>query len=84
MGQARSLALLALWITTGIVPDIRVALGLGAILVLFAGWSLRKTLRSPLVGGPMRRWVIVLHGLMILGPCARLGGYLLLNYFAVR
>jgi len=69
---AWTLLLLGLWLATGLVRDLRLALLAGVGLWIVGGISVRETLRLGILDRRYRRRVLGLLGFFMLSPLARL------------
>ena len=67
-----TLLLLGLWLATGLLPDVRLALLAGVGLWVVGGISIRETLRLGIPDRRYRRRVLGLLGFLLLSPLARL------------
>lgn len=70
-----TLLLLGLWLATGLVRDVRLALLAGAGLWIVGGISIRETLRLGILDRRYRGRVLGLLGFFMLSPLARLLSY---------
>jgi hypothetical protein len=70
--MAWTLLLLGLWLATGLVQDVRLALLAGVGLWIVGGISIREALRLGILDRSYRRRVLGLLGFLLLSPLARL------------
>jgi hypothetical protein len=66
-----TLLLLSLWIGSGVIPQIQLALLAGVALLAMCGYTIRETLRSKVVQRPYKARVVSVMGFLMLAPFAR-------------
>jgi hypothetical protein len=60
------------WIACGVIPDLRIAMIPGAVVVVVGAWAMRETLKSRVADRKQKARIIGLFALMMFAPFARL------------